>query len=150
MEASSLKRLFLKDYPNVFAAFEGELHGTHLKYDTGKAGKDDITSWSHSEDWVSWHFRASEAGEFRVEITYAAESRSAGGSFTVSVANQQLSADVEPTGGAYEFQSFELGTIRIAVPGEYSLTCKPDRILGEALMNLKEVRFEAIPQGAQL
>ncbi|WP_248925224.1 alpha-L-fucosidase [Paenibacillus hamazuiensis] len=164
IEANSAKRLYERDYPNVFAAFDGDLHGMAIRYDTGKKGRDYVTGWSAPADFVTWPFRAASAGDYQVQIAYSADAAWAGGAFRVVVAAANpalgaasaadadfsavrtgdapviaLSAAVEPTGGPYEPRTFDLGSVHIPAPGRYILAVKAERIPSGALMNLKNV-----------
>jgi alpha-L-fucosidase len=142
--ANPLKRLFATSYANVFGAFEGDIHGSRLRYDTGKKGRDNVTDWSDPADGISWRFRAAEQGSYRVEASYAVDGESAGGSFAVEIAGRTLSAVTRPTGGWYDFQPHDLGIVDIPAAGEYTLKVTAKQIPGAALMNLRHVALTGI------
>jgi alpha-L-fucosidase len=142
IEANPLKRLFGGDVPIVFGAFEGEISGTALKYDTGKKGRDNVTGWTNAEDAIRWTFRAAEPGSYQMQAVYAVDDPDAGSTYEVSVGDASWTAVTIGTGGGYEFAAFDIGTVAIPAAGEYTLTVKPQAIAGTALMNLKEIRLE--------
>lgn len=134
-----LKRLYSKQYPNVFPAFEGDLNGSTLRFDTGKKGKDVVTDWKSADDVIRWSFRAAETGSYKLHITYGADAQEAGGSFTVTSGGREWTAEVQSTGGWYQYATVELGNLEIAAPGTYSLEVKAKAISGTALMNLRNL-----------
>ncbi|ULL15342.1 alpha-L-fucosidase [Paenibacillus sp. H1-7] len=144
VDANPVKRLHKQDHLNVFGAFDGDIQGEKLRYDTGKAGRDVVTNWADANDSISWTYRAAEAGDYEVKIVYGAEEGAAGGSFTVETAGQKLAGQVAPKGDGYEFREETLGVIRIEQPGEYKLTVSANELTGSVLMNLKEVQLAPV------
>ncbi|GAA4846800.1 hypothetical protein GCM10023310_26070 [Paenibacillus vulneris] len=144
VDANPVKRLHRKDHLNVFGAFDGDIEGSELRYDTGKAGRDVVTNWTNAADRITWTYRAAEAGAYAVKVVYCAEEGTAGGTFVVETAGQKLSGQVTPQGNGYSFIDETLGVIRLDQPGEYRLTVSADSISGEALMNLKEVQLKPV------
>ncbi|GIP33253.1 hypothetical protein J2TS4_24630 [Paenibacillus sp. J2TS4] len=180
VSANPVKRLYTSEYDNVFSAFDGEIHGTMLRYDTGKKDRDVVTAWSEVNDWLEWTFRVAEPACCKVEITYGVEPGDEGGAFTVSTSLKAgseasgasgisgadvegaldssdsarlsakadtihgkdaafLSAEVQETGGGYEYRTFDIGEIRLEQAGIYTLAVQAEHITGQSLMNLKQV-----------
>jgi len=139
LETNPVTLLLEKDYPNVFAAFDGEIEGRELRCDTGKKGHDNATGWSDPKDFIRWRFRAIRPGNYRVEIYYGVDDASAGGTFTVAAGIQGLDGTTVPTGGWYDFRKSVLGTFTIRQPGIYTLEARARKIPGAALMNLQKV-----------
>jgi alpha-L-fucosidase len=127
------------DFPNVFEAFEGDITGNILRYDTGKKGRNNVTDWSDKADWISWRFRANKPGTFRLLVSYGAEASSNGGEFVVKIGEQERIAKVMDTGGRYDFEEFELGLIDIPAGYPQTLTITAKSINGSELMNLQKV-----------
>lgn len=144
VSANKLKRLHNKDHINVFGAFDGDIEGNQLRYDTGKAGRDVITNWTDVSERISWNYRAAEAGVYEVKVIYGAEVGTAGGTFIVETAGQKFHGQVTPKGDGYTFIEETLGVIRLEQPGNYHLTVSADTLSGEALMNLKEVQLKPV------
>ncbi|RKN62082.1 alpha-L-fucosidase [Paenibacillus ginsengarvi] len=143
IDANPLRRLFGSGYSNVFEAFDGEIHGRTLRYDTGKKGRDNVTDWSDVSDWIEWEFRAASSGRYRVDVSYGSTDENAGGTFTVSAGNGCLLGKVEATGGEHRFATRELGFVYISAPGTYRLTVRATAIPGRCLMNLCAVTLTA-------
>ena len=141
VEGNPVKRLFNRDYVNVLNAFDGDIHGSELRLDTGKAGRDVVTHWVNAADSISWTFRAAEAGDYEVKLVYGAKEGSAGGAYVLESAGQRFGGRVVPKGDGYSFVCDTLGTVKLSTPGEYTLTVRAETITGEFLMNLKEVQL---------
>ncbi|NEN82884.1 alpha-L-fucosidase [Paenibacillus elgii] len=141
IDANPVKRLLELDYVNRFGAFDGDIQGSELRYDTGKRDRDVVTNWVSPADFIHWTFRAETPGACRLTVVYGAAEGEAGGTYRVELCGERLQGSVQPTGGWYDFRSAEHGTVRIPGSGTYTLTVKPDTITGAALMNLKEVRL---------
>ncbi|NEW05784.1 alpha-L-fucosidase [Paenibacillus sp. SYP-B3998] len=144
IDANPMRVLFSDQVCNVFGVFDGELHGDTLRYDTGKLGRDNVRDWQAGGDYIQWQFRVISPGLFKVYAAYGANEQSVGGSFVLTSGQDKLVAHVNFTGGAYQFQSFELGDMEFAEAGDYTLTVKPDTIRGKVLMNLKEITLESL------
>jgi Alpha-L-fucosidase len=126
------------DLPARFA----EIHGTTARYEYGR-GKDNIGYWTDANDWVSWEFVLERGGTFRVEITYACDKGTGGSEFVVEVTGQKLTGIVEETGSWTNFVTKSLGTVTLA-PGRHTLSVRPTKKPGAAVMNLQRIKF--IPQ----
>jgi len=143
IDANPVKRLMEKEV-NRFGAFDGDIEGKRLRYDTGKKDRDVVTDWSDAADLIRWNFRAASAGAYAVTVVYGAQEGKAGGTFAVETNGQLLSGGVTPKGDGYAFIAQPLGTVRIDEPGYYGLTVRAETITGEVLMNLKEVQLHPI------
>lgn len=141
VEGSPLPLLFERDFDTVFGAFDGEIRGAALRYDTGKRGRDNVTNWTQQGDELRWRFRAAAPGTFGVIAVYGCAPEQAGSRFSVTAADHTLQGEVQATEGDYDFHPFRLGEIAIPGPGEYEVCVRGDRIAREMLMNLKELRL---------
>ncbi|MCX7968630.1 MAG: carbohydrate-binding protein, partial [Armatimonadetes bacterium] len=115
------------------------VHGKTARYEYG-GGKDNIGYWTDQNDWVSWEFVIERGGNFRVEIVYACDKGTGGSEFVVEVAGQKLTGTVEETGSWTNFVTKNLGTITLQ-PGRYTLSVRPQRMKGFALMNLQRIKL---------
>ncbi|RTE11240.1 alpha-L-fucosidase [Paenibacillus whitsoniae] len=141
LQANPCPVVFPDGETTVFSVFDGELSGSALRLDTGKAGRDVVKDWHHVHDAIVWPVRLVTPGAYRLTAVYGAEESSAGGTFEVSAGNQSLIAEVRGTGGGYIFQSFDIGDLYFPEVGEYAVQVKPLEISGEVLMQLKEIRI---------
>jgi hypothetical protein len=106
-----------------------------------------VSGWRDPEAYVEWDLAAAAAaaaapapGRYRVELSFACPP-DAGGRFVLSVGDDALPGQARPTGGADQYRTTTLGSVRLR-PGDTRLTLKPDgRIRGAALMNLRAVRL---------
>ncbi len=123
------------DLPARFA----QVHGKTARYEYGH-GKDNIGYWTDANDWVSWEFISEKSGTFLVEVTYACDKGNGGSEFIVEVGGQKLTGVVEETGSWMNFVTKPLGTVTLQ-PGRQTLSVRPTKKPGFAVMNLQRVRL---------
>ena len=120
-------------------AADATIHGDTARYESD-GGKDNIGYWTDAADTVSWKLAVVKPGEFDVEIAYACDKGSGGGEFTIAVeGGQPLSGTVKETGSWTQFTTERLGTLKLDKAGQFTLTVKPTKKPGLALMNLKAI-----------
>jgi hypothetical protein len=129
-----------KDGRVVLHAKVATLHGTTIKYETGD-GKDNLGFWTNAEDFASWRLAVEKGGTFAVALTWSCEDGYEGSEFVLAVADQQLTGKVAATGDWSEFQTMDLGTIRLDA-GTHQLTVKSKAVPKGALMNLQSIVLE--------
>ena len=124
--------------------------GFHLDYlhavTTGKAAKRfnrdggfHIGKWTGPGDGASWDLLVSQVGSYKAAIRYASPTGWAAVKLIVSIGNETLSGPVQTTGPEYTYRSFDLGTIRIARAGRYTITVHPAGATGSKLMYLQSL-----------
>ena len=64
-----------------------------------------------------------------------------GGTYAVSVANEEITGKVQPTGAFEKFQEFEAGTLSLQKAGAVDLVVRAVDKPKAALMNLQRVRL---------
>ncbi|WP_284645938.1 alpha-L-fucosidase [Paenibacillus silviterrae] len=154
-ETNPLPLLYEEEYPNVLGAFDADIGGATLRYDTGKKGRDNLVAWNSLDDEARWRVRANGPGRYRVTAVIAADSRGGAGSFELSVAPagagfvgdgsvQRLFGHAAATGGLQEFAPVELGSVDIGQAGEYELKLRAVSIPGETLMSFKQLILERL------
>jgi len=124
----------------VLEARLAALHGNTIKYESGD-GKDNLGFWTNAEDFASWRLAVAKGGTFAVSLTWACEDGYEGSEFVVAAADQQLTGKVAATGDWADFQTMDLGTIKLDA-GTHQLTVKPKAIPTKALMNLKSIALD--------
>jgi len=106
-----------------------------------RKGEFHISKWQDPEDSIIWHLDVSKPGAFGVEITYAALEDRAGGPYEIGAEDSQVTAEVEPTGDWYEYETFPLGTIDLA-GGPQTVEIHPRSELPEDLMYFKAIELK--------
>jgi alpha-L-fucosidase len=119
-------------------AKEATIHGQTARYESG-GGKDNIGYWTNAHDWVSWDLMVKKPGTFRVEVVYACPFDVEDSRYAVELAGQKLTGEVEGTGGWAEFETAELGTVKLDAPGRQTLAVRAVSIPHGAVMNLQAV-----------
>ena len=118
-------------------------HGGNVRYEP-PPHKDTLGFWTRPDDWVDWKFRLAQPGAFTVELTQACGKGSGGSEYILSVGGQSLTNTVPDTGAFTNFIQRAIGTVRLAQPGEYTLTVKPLKKPGLAVMDLRAVTLKPV------
>ncbi|MCR8635091.1 alpha-L-fucosidase [Paenibacillus radicis (ex Xue et al. 2023)] len=148
-DASSVSLLYTQDYPNRFDAFDAHIAGSTLRYDTGKKDHDNLVNWKILDDEASWKFRSSGIGHWKVALEYGADEQAAGGSYELSVYSSStgervahILGQIRSTGGWYDFDVVDIGSLSIPHAGEYVLKLGAASLEGDMLMCLKRIVLE--------
>jgi arylsulfatase A-like enzyme len=120
----------------VLHASEAAIHGTTVRYEP-QPHKNTLGFWTRAEDWVSWEFQANQAGRYAVEILQGCGKGSGGSTVEFAVGEQALTVTVQDTGGFQNFVSREIGEFMLEKPGRYTLSVKPQKKPGLAVMDLR-------------
>lgn len=123
--------------------FESELSGGQLRYDTGKRNRDNLLDWTEQDDFAAWKVRTLGPCAFAVRLEYGCGAEG-GGVYTVQSAGQFLTAEVQPTGGTYDFCSFEVGNLYFPEAGEFTIELRAERITGGYLMLPRKLRLKPL------
>ncbi len=106
-----------------------------------RKGNFHVSKWTGPDDTITWHFTVADPGVFNVLITYAAQEEWQNNEYIVTVGEQQLTAQTEPTGDWYDYKIFNIGKIQFDQPGKYTLTIKPKAGMDHYLMYFKDIRL---------
>ena len=120
-------------------AEEAELHGTKIQVETRK-GASDIGFWDDAKDWVSWTARFPEAGAW--EVTARVAAAKAETEFVVEVAGREVVGKAPKTASWDDFQTFAIGKIEVAKPGNYEVKVRPRDAATWQPMNLGWLKFQ--------
>ena len=121
-------------------ARDAAIHGTTVRYEP-QPFKNTIGYWTKAEDWVSWEFAVRKPGRFQVEILQGCGKGSGGSEVALETGSQRILATVLDTGGFQNFTNRVVGEVTLSEAGEYSLTAKPLRKPGVAVMDLRQGRL---------
>lgn len=124
-----------EDLSITLQARDSIVHGRTLRYEY-RPDKNTLGYWDNEKDWVSWDFELKKPGKFIVFVMHA----SFGGSeIEIAVDDQKLNWTTKNTGGFHTFTFLEVGTLNLTKPGPLSLTLKPTKKVGGAIMDLRQV-----------
>jgi alpha-L-fucosidase len=129
-----------KDGSVMLRAANAVVCGKAARYESG-GGKDNIGYWTNPQDYVVWDLKVSKPGMFDVVITLACANGAGGSEYIVTVVGQELAGKVKDTGGWTNFVTEKLGTVKIDRAGSYTLSVKPQKMPGSAVMNLQSVKL---------
>jgi hypothetical protein len=122
----------------VLAARDAMVHGKTVRYEP-EPHKNTVGYWSDPSDWVSWRFGVKEPGPYAVEILQGCGKGSGGSTVDFAAGGQVLNVTVQDTGGFQNFVSRGIGQFTFEKPGTYTLTVKPVKKPGVAVMDLRSV-----------
>ncbi|OZB98663.1 alpha-L-fucosidase [Paenibacillus sp. XY044] len=133
-----------EDSSHELGVFDSEISGAGLKYDTGKRGRDNLLDWTDEHAEAVWPVRTSGPAEFDVHIEYGSGvgEQGGGGTYLVAAGDQTLHAQVQPTGGPYDFREFDVGRLRFPEAGEYLIRLQAERITGHYLMQPRCLKLQ--------
>ena len=88
---------------------------------------------------ATFEFELAKPGTFAVEVLQGCGKGSGGSEVEVSAGESKLTFTVKYTGGFQNFEAREVGTLAIDKPGRHTLTVKPLKKPGLAVMDLRQV-----------
>ena len=103
------------------SAAQAAIHGAELRYEAGP-DRDSLGYWTRADDWAQWQLEVPQPGRFQVRAEIAAL---AAGRFEVAVGDQVLEGHAPTTADYGRFETVELGTVELPVPGPTHLAVRP-------------------------
>ncbi|MGA7413280.1 MAG: hypothetical protein WBW33_22590, partial [Bryobacteraceae bacterium] len=82
------------------------------------------------------------AGGYLIRVRYAARDESRNDRFVVTAGSTELSASVIPTPGWFQYQLFDVGSVRFPKAGEYLVQIRPASAHDHNLMYFESLRLE--------
>jgi alpha-L-fucosidase len=143
IKSNPVRLLSTRNHANVLRSFDGELHGSRLRFGDGKAPRAYVFEWRDPKEWIGWTVRTNEPAEYEVSLKYTTASTENRGSYAVSIGQHVLQATVIPTRIESEAATVNLGRIKLT-PGNYDVAVKPLEIKGGELMRLFHVTLTAV------
>ncbi|MBI2297439.1 MAG: hypothetical protein HYU66_00560, partial [Armatimonadetes bacterium] len=122
-------------------AAQARVHGAHARFMVLE-GIGNLCYWTSADDWVDWDVSLPAAGPYVVVLRYSCQAGSEGSTFALVVGNQRLEGTVAPaTGTWYDHENMKVGEVAVGQAGPTTLSVKPLRKPGLAVMNLVWVRL---------
>ncbi|MBN1845691.1 MAG: DUF1080 domain-containing protein [Sedimentisphaerales bacterium] len=137
---AAINKMTVVDPQGELKAKEAAIHGSGAAYEPG-ANRDCIGMWNNKDAWVSWDLVIMQAGEYEV-IASQSMADTPGNPYRLEIAGQTLSGTVRSTGDWGRFVPVPLGKVKIAEPGTYCLSVKPEKVAGTYVMNLRSVTLK--------
>ncbi len=118
-------------------ASQAEIYGSTLVFEPGFGN---LGYWGSADDHAVWSLEIVERGTYRVTLDYACHDGTAGNSWVLSVAGQQLEGTVAGTGTWEVYKQVDVGELQFD-PGRYELVVRPAAAPAGYLMDLRGVRL---------
>ena len=119
------------------------VHGVNVRYEPDPH-KNTVGYWTNPADWVSWEFNVPAPGRYSVEILQGCGKGSGGSVVDFAAAGQVLTVTVQDTGGFQNFVPRDIGEFRFEKAGRYTLSVKPTKKPGAAVMDLRQVVLKPV------
>ena len=121
------------------------IHGKNVRYEP-QPHKNTVGYWTDAKDWVSWDFKINQPGTFKVELTQACGKGSGGSEYIVEIDDQALRDIVPDTGSFTNFINRTIGQVKLAKPGNYTVSVKPIKKPGQAVMDLRAITLTPVTE----
>ncbi len=121
------------------------IHGVQLRYEPAPH-KDTLGFWTRADDFVSWEFTVNRQGTFAVEALQGCGKGEGGSEVEFDFGSRKPRMTVADTGGFQNFKARPVGSVTLAEPGRYTLTVRPLRKAGSAVMDLRAVTLRPAGQ----
>ncbi|MEK6260660.1 MAG: sulfatase-like hydrolase/transferase [Planctomycetota bacterium] len=125
-----------------------DVFGTMLRYEP-LPNKDTLGFWVRPEDWARFEFTITKPGRFRL-VPHVGCGTNGGSLVHFEVAGpdkesvQTLPLTVPATGGFQKFVPQDLGEVTLVKPGRYTLSIKPQKKEGVAVMDVRRVELRPV------
>jgi hypothetical protein len=129
--------------PIVLHARDAVVHGQTVRYEP-EPHKNTIGYWSNPADWVRWEFSVTKPGTYAVEILQCCGKGSGGSTVDFAIGEQKLTVTVQDTGHFQNFVPRDIGKLRFEKAGTYTLSVKPTKKAGAAVMDLRQVTLKPV------
>jgi arylsulfatase A len=123
-------------------ARDAQVQAKKLKYEEPPQ-KDTLGFWVDPADTASWKFPVAQAGKYRVSVLQGCGKGSGGSTVALEAGAAKVEFTVEETGHFQRFVPREVGVLALAA-GENTLTVRPVKKKGAAVMDLRRVTLERV------
>lgn len=122
----------------IFIAQDAEIQGEAARFeDENKA----IGYWTSTKDVVTWNFKATKPGTYKLTAEIACDPASEGSLASVYFEDQERQFLVKSTGGWSKFTTIDLGTLKISRTGPAKISVKARMMPKGAVMNLRSLKL---------
>jgi len=105
-------------------------------------GKGAICRWADADDRISWRIAVNKPAAYVIQLTYSCEPKEAGSEYTVNAGNPSVSGKVTPTSDWEDYQTVNVGTLKIEQAGTITILLRSTKIPHENVMNLRQLKLE--------
>jgi len=130
-----------------FTAKDAKVHGTTAKLEENP-GNYRIGFWTNADDYITWDYKATRWGKYRVLLTYSTAAPD-GSEIEVEFGGAKVAGKLKSTGSWYTYHTIDLGELYLAKDGPQTLTVRCKKKVGPAVMNLKAVILEPTCEGEE-
>ena len=114
------------------------VHGIMLRFEP-LPHKNTLGYWVRADDYATFEFEVAKPGVFTVEVLQGCGKGSGGSEVEVSSGESKFTFTVKDTGGFQAFESRNIGELTLTKPGRHTLTVKPVKKPGAAVMDLRQI-----------
>ncbi len=121
-------------------AFDARQEGKGFGFGDGKTDRYYVEGWKTREQNLSWDFRTTRPGDFKLVMKYLAPAETSGGMYAVTLDEYYTQNSVATSSKGTTVITRELGTVSLTA-GTHHLKIAPITIVGAELMKLLEVQL---------
>ena len=114
--------------------------GVQLRFEPAPH-KNTLGYWTNAADTAYFEFTVAKPGTFSVSVLQGAGKGSGGAEVELAVGESKTKFTVKDTGGFQQFETLEVGELKIEKPGRHTLTVTPKSKPGVAVMDLRLVKL---------
>ena len=119
-----------------------DVFGPMLRYEP-LPNKDTLGYWVRQDDWAGFEFTLNKPGRFHV-VPHVGCGTDGGSLVHFELAGQTLPLTVPATGHFQNFIPQDLGMITLDSPGSYYLAVKPQKLVGVAVMDIRQIELKPV------
>ncbi|GBL43862.1 steryl-sulfatase [Verrucomicrobiota bacterium] len=123
-------------------ARDAKVQAKKLRYEDPPQ-KDTLGFWVDPTDTAAWTFPVTKAGKYRVSVLQGCGKGSGGSTVALEAGTAKVEFTVEETGHFQRFIPREVGVLELPA-GENTLTVRPIKKKGAAVMDLRRVTLERV------
>lgn len=124
-------------------AQSAEIDGDTAHLET-RGGEPNVGYWTNPDDTLAWYVDVPRPGEYRVDVEFACDPESAGGSYAVTGGEERVAGDVQGTGGWDAFTTARLDRMLKLKAGRSTIRLVPTDMPGMAVMNLRAITLTPV------
>jgi hypothetical protein len=135
------KKVVVPDKGLLHAKF-AVVHGNGARYEN-RVDRYCIGHWNNPKTWVSWK-AGPKKGRYKVGVVPARPGQKGPVEYEVSLADQILTGETEPTGDWGKFSTVEVGEIIVEKNGNYQVAFKLLATKGQSFLNLRGIQLDPV------
>jgi alpha-L-fucosidase len=130
----------------ILLAQDCDVHATSAKLEKKGDRPYNIGYWTNVKDTISWYARIDKLGPYTVDLEYSLGGPPPGSEISIDFGkDQSILVKLPPGKDFLDFRTINVGTIDL-LPVELTITVRPTKKTGVAVMDLRQIRLTPAKQ----